>query len=129
MYLLEKFYNGLDEKVIYGTKCTKCGKVYFPPKVWCQDCLEKSNKLIELPQTGILKNHLNNINSNHSKKKTNKIDEIYGLVQIDMSDTPLIMPLFNVNTENIQDGMKVKVVWEESKKSDSLKIVGFEPIT
>ncbi|MFX1235067.1 MAG: Zn-ribbon domain-containing OB-fold protein [Promethearchaeota archaeon] len=125
---MNKFYNGLDEKIIYGTKCTKCAKVYFPPKVWCQSCLEKSVQMIELPQTGILKNHLNRIDSNHSKKKRNELTKIYGLVQIDKTDTPLIMPLLNVEPDNIKDGMKVKVVWEEGKISDSQKIVGFEPV-
>ncbi|KKN04153.1 hypothetical protein LCGC14_1100250, partial [marine sediment metagenome] len=27
MYILDEFYSGLDEKIIYGSKCSKCGKV------------------------------------------------------------------------------------------------------
>jgi hypothetical protein len=34
-----KFWEGLKEGKVYGTKCCKCGKLYFPPSADCPDCL------------------------------------------------------------------------------------------
>ncbi len=124
MYILEEFYAGLDEKVIYGAKCSKCEKVYFPPKIRCQDCLEKIEELIELPHSGVLKNYLENPNSKRHKKN----QKLFALVQIDKSDTPVIMRIFNATPKKLKPGMKVKVVWADGKLTDSPHIVGFEPI-
>ena len=34
-----RFWEGLKEGKIYGTKCVKCGKLYFPPVADCGGCL------------------------------------------------------------------------------------------
>lgn len=123
MHVLDEFYNGLDEKRIYGTKCSKCKISYFPPKLRCQTCLEEINDIIELPSTGILKNYIYN-----DSKQNKKTKELYGLVQIDMSDTPVIMKIFNATPKKLKPGMKVKVVWANGKLSDTPHIIGFEPL-
>ncbi|MFX1326730.1 MAG: Zn-ribbon domain-containing OB-fold protein [Promethearchaeota archaeon] len=127
MYIFKEFYNGLDEKIIYGSKCSKCKKVYFPPKSRCQNCLEDTDELIELPETGVLKNYIKTQNSKKGKNKKRN-QELYGLVQVDKSDTPIIMPILNTTVENVKIDMKVKVVWAKGKITDSPHIIGFEPI-
>lgn len=124
MYILDEFYQGLDEKVIYGAKCSKCGIVYFPPKTRCHSCLEEKVQLIELPPIGVLKNFVEDYSSKRSKK--NK--ELYGLVQIEKSDTPVIMRIYNTKSKELKPDMKVKVVWANGKLSDTPHIIGFEPV-
>lgn len=124
MYILDDFYKGLDEKIIYGAKCPKCGVVYFPPLKMCQACFEKKVELIELPPTGVLKNYIQDFNQKESKKEK----ELYGLIQIDLSDTPIIMRILNTQPKKLKSGMKVKVVWANGKLTDTPHIVGFEPI-
>ena len=129
MYILDEFYVGLDEKKIYGSKCSKCNKVYFPPKIRCKKCIEQTDELIELPQTGILKNFIDSYSGNHVKQKhKKKKKEIYGLIQIDNSDTPVIMPILNTTKKSIKPNMKVKVVWGIGKITDTPHIIGFEPV-
>ena len=123
MYILDDFYKGLDEKIIYGSKCPKCGIVYFPAIKMCQACFEKKVELLELPPTGVLKNYIQDFNPKDSKKK-----ELYGLVQIDLSDTPIIMCILNTNPKKLKSGMKVKVVWANGQLIDSPHIVGFVPV-
>ena len=125
MYILDEFYSGLDEKIIYGSKCSKCGKVYFPPKIMCKICFEQTDELIELPPTGILKNFIKSIDS---KKKRKKEKELYGLILIDKSDTSIIMPIFNATSKKLKPGMKVKVVWGNGKLINTPHIIGFEPL-
>lgn len=43
-----KFWEGLKEGKIYATKCTKCGKLHFPPVADCSDCLSSDVEWVEL---------------------------------------------------------------------------------
>lgn len=43
-----KFWEGLKQGKVYATKCTKCGKLYFPPTADCPDCLSSDFNWIEL---------------------------------------------------------------------------------
>ena len=129
MYILDEFYIGLDEKKIFGSKCSKCKIVYFPPKIRCKRCLDQTDELIELPQTGILKNFIDSDIGNHVKKKhKKKKQELYGLVQIDTIQSKIIMPILNAGKANLKPGMKLKVVWGKGKITDTPHIIGFEPI-
>ena len=39
----EEFFNGLKQKKIIGSRCPKCGKVYVPARLYCEDCFVKTN--------------------------------------------------------------------------------------
>jgi len=39
----EEFFNGLKQKKIIGSKCPKCGKVYVPARLYCEDCFVKND--------------------------------------------------------------------------------------
>jgi uncharacterized OB-fold protein len=43
-----KFWEGLKEGKVYATRCTKCGKTYFPPAADCPECLTSNMEWIEL---------------------------------------------------------------------------------
>lgn len=36
--LTKKFFDGLEEGVIYARKCTECGAIEFPPHYACNTC-------------------------------------------------------------------------------------------
>ena len=36
--IVKKYYDGLEEGVIYGRRCTECGAVEFPPHYACNTC-------------------------------------------------------------------------------------------
>lgn len=42
------FLKYLEEGRIMGTKCKKCGKLYFPPRFHCINCLEGGAEWVEL---------------------------------------------------------------------------------
>ena len=129
MYILDEFYIGLDEKKIFGSKCSKCNIVYFPPKIRCKKCLDQTDDLIELPQTGILNNVIDSENVNQGKKKHKKKNqELYGLIKIDKTNSKIIMPILNTTKKEIKPDMKVRVVWGNGKITDTPHIIGFEPI-
>jgi hypothetical protein len=42
------FWEGLKQGKVLATKCTKCGKIYFPPNADCPECLASCLEWVEL---------------------------------------------------------------------------------
>lgn len=127
--VMDKFYDGLENKKFIGTKCSKCGKIMIPPRNRCGDCFAKAEEFVDLPETGILKNFtITRYKISERKIRMGSKDIIVGLVQLDGADTAMIVPIINANPENLNDGMKVKAVWARSLKGRPQDIAGFEPI-
>jgi uncharacterized OB-fold protein len=42
------FWEGLKQGKVLATKCTKCGKIYFPPNADCSECLSSGLEWVEL---------------------------------------------------------------------------------
>jgi hypothetical protein len=126
---MDKFYDGLENKKFIGTKCSKCGKVFLPPRNRCGDCFAKAEEFIDLSETGTLKN-FTVANYKVTERRARKLKEpiIIGLVQIDGADTAMISEILNVNLDDLKDGIKVKVVWADRIKGHPKDIKGFEPI-
>lgn len=128
--VMDKFYDGLENKKFIGSKCSKCGKVFLPPRKTCGDCFAKAaEEFVELPETGIVKNFtVANYNVNERKARKLKEPIIVGLVQIDGADTAMITQVINIIPDEIKEGMRVKVVWADKIKGNPKDIKGFEPI-
>ena len=127
--VMDKFFDGLQEKKFIGTKCSKCGKVFLPPRNRCGNCFAKAEDFIELAETGILKNFtVTTYKITERKSRNVKKDMIAGLVQIDGADTAMVVPIINTNPGDLKIGMKLKVVWAKNIKGHPNDIAGFEPI-
>jgi uncharacterized OB-fold protein len=128
--VMDKFYDGLENKKFIGSKCSKCGKVFLPPRKTCGDCFAKAaEEFVELPETGIVKNFtVANYNVNERKARKLKEPIIVGLVQVDGADTAMINRVINITPDEIKEGMRVKVVWADKIKGHPKDIKGFEPI-
>ncbi|MCS7125477.1 MAG: Zn-ribbon domain-containing OB-fold protein [Aigarchaeota archaeon] len=50
----KKFWDGLREGKIYGTRCKKCSKLYFPPVADCGECYSSEMDWVELSGEGEL---------------------------------------------------------------------------
>lgn len=127
---MDKFYDALENKKFIGSKCSKCGKVFLPPRKTCGDCFAKAaEEFVELPETGIVKNFtIANYNVNERKARKLKEPIIVGLVQIDGADTAMINRIINITPDEIKEGMRVRVVWADKIKGHPKDIKGFEPI-
>ena len=51
---LEKYYRALEEGVIYGVKCSKCGWKYHPPTSMCNKCGSSDLEWVEIKGVGRL---------------------------------------------------------------------------
>ena len=51
---LTEFWNGLPKGKVYASKCTKCGKVTFPPVADCSRCFNSAVEWIDLQGEGVI---------------------------------------------------------------------------
>jgi len=125
---MDKFYDGLQESKLVGTKCSKCGKVFCPPRKICGDCFVEAKEFVDLPGTGVLKN-FTITNYKISERNTRKVkkDIMVGLVQPDGADSAFITAIVNTEPDKLEEGMKLKVVWAKRLKGIPGDIAGFEP--
>ncbi len=126
---MDRFFDALETKKIIGNKCPKCGDVFVPPRKICGKCnvtIPLDQNWVDLPETGILKNYTITYYkvSDRSSRKVKK-PQIIGMVQIDGSNTAIVYRLLNIEPEEIQIGMKVKIEWKEIPKGDPSDIKGF----
>ncbi len=126
---MDKFYDSFENKKIIGNKCSKCGKVFVPPRKKCGKCNETiplDNNWVNLPNTGTLLNYtITHYKVSDRAARKAKKPQIIGMVQIDGSDTAIVYRLLNIDIENVKIGMKLKIEWEEKPKGNPADIKGF----
>jgi len=49
---IKEFWDALEEDKLITTKCRKCGKIEFPPKMICTSCYSDEMEWIDLPLRG-----------------------------------------------------------------------------
>ncbi len=126
---MDKFYTGLQNKKFVGTKCSKCGKVFLPPRNRCGDCYAKAEETVDLPETGVLENFtVTNWKISERSARQTKKDMIVGMVKVDKSNTAFMVPIVNTTPDKLKEGMKVKVVWAKKQKGTVEDFDGFEPV-
>ena len=54
-HIVEKFWNGLKDGVIYARKCKECGAIEFPPHIACNSCGYHATEWTTLSGKGMLK--------------------------------------------------------------------------
>ena len=52
--IVKKFYDGLEEGLIYGRKCKECGAIEFPPHYACNTCGYHETEWVVLSGRGML---------------------------------------------------------------------------
>ena len=126
---MDKFYDSLENKKIIGNKCTKCEKVFVPPRKICGECNETihlDNNWVNLPDTGMLQNYtITHYRVSDRTARKAKNPQIIGMVQIDGSDTAIVYRLLKIEPEEVKIGMKVKIEWDEKPKGSPSDIKGF----
>ena len=51
---ISQFFNNLKERRLTTTKCKKCGKLLWPPRIMCSDCLSNELEWVDLGKEGEL---------------------------------------------------------------------------
>lgn len=119
--LVSKFFKGLIDKQLLGTKCPKCKTVYCPPRVHCWNpkCKVAEAKWIELPLKG--KVHTFSVMLFSADAFLEMLPFVLGYVQIDGAHTALPIQIVTAPT-NVFVGQKVSIKFREKRKGDLMDI-------
>lgn len=105
-----------------ASKCPKCNKTYFPPRIYCEDCFSEipENEWIEVPAAGTIKLHtVVTIDSYGEKLEEPKV---IGMINIDNTDGSLLGVIKTDNIDEDLQGKQVKAVFQpQGKREGTLK--------
>ena len=107
----DKFFKHLKEKDTFlATKCKKCGKVFFPPRLYCEDCFVEipEGDWIEVPATGTVR--LFTVATINTLGKKMEKPKVIALIDIDKTDGATLGIIKTDNIERDFCGIKVKAI-------------------
>jgi uncharacterized OB-fold protein len=115
-----------DHKKIYGTRCSKCDRVYLPPRKTCGQCFSNLHEWIEVGPQGTLITYT--VVHCESLVIPMKPPIAYGIILLDKASTGLLHLLGEVNIEEIKSGMRAEAVFKDERTGDIMDIRYFRPI-
>jgi uncharacterized OB-fold protein len=102
-----KFWKELENGKVYTTKCTKCGKLHFPPVADCSECHSSEMQWIKLDGEG----ELVTFTQVFVKPASFSDEPNYIVVVAKLKEgVNALAWLTGVKLEDIKTGMKVKLV-------------------
>jgi len=122
-----RYLLGLKEGKILGRKCVKCGKIYVPPKMYCDECFRPTDIWVEVMDEGYVMTAVASFIS-WTREKISE-PELVGVIRLLPSNPrdfvyPGIFHRLCVSYEEVRNmsviGKRVKAVWrpkEERKAS------------
>lgn len=122
----ERFFKELKRGRIVGAKCGKCGLIYVPPKMYCEECFTELKDWIDVGKKGEVYT-FTIATIDVDGKKLGK-PEIYALVKFHGTHGGLIHRIAGTDTVTI--GMRVQAVFQPiSKRKASINdIACFKPM-
>lgn len=119
--LVSKFFKGLVDGQLYGTKCPKCETVYCPPRVhcWNPNCRVERTQWIELPLKGVV--HTFSIMLFSADAFLEQLPFVLGYVQVEKAHTALPIQIITAPT-NVFVGQKVQIRFREKRNGDLMDI-------
>lgn len=77
----KKFYDGLEEGIIWGARCNDCGKHSFPPFTACRNCGSRDIEFTEMSGRGTLKYFSSTMLPSYRFRNEGRM--AYGMVQLE----------------------------------------------
>ena len=126
-----KFFDGLKEERILGTKCNKCNRVFVPPRAFCPRCFVDTKEWVEVGQEGTVENWVLVDYAYYGQML--KIPFITAQIRLDGSGTGFLHQIGGLDLsdldkvrERVKIGGRVKAVWSKEKHGDIFDIAYFE---
>lgn len=116
----EVFFSALKQGKFVASRCEKCNLTWFPARLFCERCMNKSEKNISLSEVGTIVSFTESCIDLDSRRLAKPIT--IGLINIQGTDTTFVHKL---NIVKPVIGMKVKAVFEQERKGSILDIKHF----
>ncbi len=122
---LSRFFLALEERRLMATRCTRCGKVWMPPRVHCGDDLAITEWL-ELAGEGVVEAASLSAYTLTTGGGTDTL--MLGYVTLDGADTALLQQVRNCTPDALAPGLRVRAVWADSPVDHPMQLFWFEPV-
>ncbi len=119
---IKPFFEGLREGKLMGTKCKKCGEVYFPPQRDCNKCLESDMEWIELSKEGTLET----LTVIFVRPPSFGEYDPYTVAIAKLDDGPRILAWLKGDPKQVRPGQRVRV--EVSRRKEGYLMYELVPI-
>lgn len=129
--IMEEFYSKFAEKLIYASRCKRCGYTVIPPRIVCPKCgtrMDKSN-LVEVEDRGVVLGYTVVRKKLDGRGNFVELDnpEILAAVKLNGADSQIFVRLDEVKVEEMKPGMEVVAVWAEKREGKPSDLVYFKP--
>lgn len=121
--LVSKFFKGLIDGQLLGTRCPECSTVYCPPRVHCWNpaCRVAETQWLELPLQGTV--HTFSIMLFAADAFLEMLPFVLGYVQVEGAHTALPIPIVTAPTD-VFVGQKVTIKFRAKRTGDLMDIYG-----
>jgi hypothetical protein len=123
----DEFFKKLKEGKFIAARCRKCGRTYFPPRIYCEFDFSDT-EFVEISVEGCVRAFTVARLDVYEKPMENP--EIYAIIDMDGTDGCLIHLLGEVDPEDVEVGMKVKPVLKPKNEREGAitDILYFKPV-
>ncbi len=106
------FIELMKNKKLHGTKCTKCGKIWMPPRKNCSECYTPA-EWVEISHTGTIE--VSTIVWYGAAEFIKNVPYGCGFIKLDGVDTALFQGIFSENLvpSKIKKGRRVRAVFKK----------------
>jgi uncharacterized OB-fold protein len=124
----EAFLRGTQERKLLGRRCSRCRKVYLPPRGVCSMCgAPFTDEIVEVSQIGTVSTFAI-VNVNFASRE---VDLPYAAVEVvfDGANTTAQFLILGVSHDQVRMGMRVRAVWKEGALEPTLSnVTHVEPV-
>ncbi len=104
-----------NDKKLMGTKCSKCGTVYMPPRVACSRCYQPTT-WVQVKDTATIK--VSTLVWYSTSKFIASVPYAIGYIQLDGATTAMLQGVFSDNLvpSKIKTGKRVRAVFKKVRE-------------
>ncbi len=120
----EKFFTAIAEKErILGSRCKRCGLVYVPPRLYCEECFDEVTAWVDVGTKG--KVFTFTVAYVDIDGTTLKEPAIYALIKFPGAEGGLVHRLGEIEPQEVKIGLAVEAVFkppaERAKNINDIK--------
>lgn len=125
---MTRFLRGLQQKVIYASVCSGCGRRSVPPVGFCGRCWREINDYVAVEQRGTIESVIRSSEGLHQLPASPGIPLTYALIRLPDCSTSLIHLVECTPATPLEAGMVVAPVWKEERTASILDIAYFQRV-
>jgi len=98
---------------LIGTKCEKCGSIFYPPKKICLKCGSEKMEEVKLPEEGILENYT--IIYYPTRDFTYNPPIIVGLIRL-TNGVRILAQVVDIDPSEVKEGLQLRAVFRRLRE-------------